>query len=132
MLRGRKPIPADLQRLRGNPGKGRLRVLVARLSPSKTDPPPWLKGPALKEWQRIVPELHRQGLLTTLDMAMVAGYCECTALIARVKKQGDDRLLAKALAELRAFSNRLGLSPADRGHVLPAGKEEEGAASLLD
>lgn len=130
--RGRKPVPADLRKLRGNPRKGKIAFLTRRLAPGKAEPPRWLKGDGLREWERIVPELHRQGLLSVLDLAMVAAYCETFSAVGRAKKAGDERLLQKLLSEVRAFSNRLGLSPADRGHVTPQGSEEEGAASLLD
>jgi P27 family predicted phage terminase small subunit len=35
-----------------------------------------LSGPARYEWRRIVPELEALGLLTQIDRAALAGYCQ--------------------------------------------------------
>lgn len=104
-----------------------------------------MTGEAAEEWDRVVPELERLGLLTTLDAATLVGYCVAwatlratteditehgftLAAVERVLEDGT-RLHCragpnpaavrreKALADVRAFSAMFGLSPADRSRV---------------
>jgi len=41
--------------------------------------PAILRGPARAEWHRVAPELRRLGLLTVLDRALLATYCQTWA-----------------------------------------------------
>jgi P27 family predicted phage terminase small subunit len=70
-------VPYELARLRGNPGKRRLR---AGPQPARTEAPPepldFLCEAAQAEWRRLAPELHRLGLLTVLDRSVFAIYCQ--------------------------------------------------------
>jgi P27 family predicted phage terminase small subunit len=74
---GRKAKPTKIKKLEGNPGK----------YPLNNDPeftgypscPDFLKPEAKIEWNRVVPELDRVGLLTLVDQAALAGYCESWA-----------------------------------------------------
>lgn len=78
-MRGRKPIPAVLQRLRGDPRHLRGKLPTADMDPESAPkvprPPAWLLGEARKEWFNIAPKLHAAGLLTNLDLRALAGYC---------------------------------------------------------
>ena len=90
MPRGPKPAPADVQRLRGNPGK---RVLAAGQpigdddddyqvegsAPAFADPPSWLTEGGLGVWQRLAPSLSLQNLLKPLDELTFARYCQMFA-----------------------------------------------------
>jgi P27 family predicted phage terminase small subunit len=79
-MRGRKPLPSNVVRLRGNPGKRRLNDAeprpVARVPPC----PACLGDAARKEWQRLAKELAELGLLTGLDRGLLAAYCQAHAL----------------------------------------------------
>jgi P27 family predicted phage terminase small subunit len=74
---GPPPTPNVIKLLRGNPGR---RPIRAEPQPTQTPEPPdapvYLTGYAADEWYRIAPELHRLGLLTVLDVHMLALYCE--------------------------------------------------------
>jgi P27 family predicted phage terminase small subunit len=74
-LSGRKPSPTKLKILRGNPGKRKLPEEVEP-EPCIPDPPKQLRGAALDEWKRVTPELYELGLLTELDRAALAAYCQ--------------------------------------------------------
>ena len=72
--------PTALHVLNGNPS--RIKDL------GKNEPKPTLIAPkcpaflsknAKKEWKRIEPQLEKLGLLTQMDMAALAGYCESWA-----------------------------------------------------
>ena len=77
--RGRKPKPTALKVLEGNPGGRPLNPNEP--SPGKKAPrcPGWLEDEAKKEWKRMGKILEQLGLLTEMDMAAFAGYCQAYA-----------------------------------------------------
>ena len=74
--RGRKPKPTAIKELEGNPGKRELNQNEPK--PKKNAPkcPAWLDAEAKKEWRRVSKQLEEIGVLTEVDMAAFAGYCE--------------------------------------------------------
>jgi P27 family predicted phage terminase small subunit len=79
-MRGRKPMPSNVVRLRGNPGKRRLNDTEPRPAPGVPSCPSCLGEEARKEWKRLARELGDLGLLTRIDRGMLAAYCEAHAL----------------------------------------------------
>lgn len=79
-MAGRKPKPTNIKLLEGNPGKRPLPTREPKPPPIAPECPSWLHKNAKKEWKRIVPQLERMGLLTQVDMAALAGYCEAWAM----------------------------------------------------
>lgn len=77
--RGRKPKPTALKMLEGNPGGRPLNE--AEPKPQKKAPrcPTWLEDEAKREWKRMAKVLEQLGLLTEMDMAAFAGYCQAYA-----------------------------------------------------
>ncbi|MBE6068072.1 MAG: phage terminase small subunit P27 family [Clostridium lundense] len=77
--RGRKPKPTAVKELEGNPGKRALNEFEPK--PQKKAPkcPSWLDTEAKKEWRRVAKQLEELGVLTEVDMAAFAGYCEAYA-----------------------------------------------------
>ena len=73
-MRGRKPLPSNVVRLRGNPGKRRLNDGEPRPAPVVPACPACLGEEARKEWQRLARELGELGLLTRMDRGMLAAY----------------------------------------------------------
>lgn len=75
---GRPPKPAPLKDLLGNPGKRRV---PPEPQPARDMPPcpPHLSDKAKLEWGRLAPELHRLGLLTSVDGHAFAAYCQAYA-----------------------------------------------------
>ena len=71
-MRGRKPLPSNVVRLRGNPGKRRRNDAEPRPAPRVPTCPACLDGEARKEWKRLVAELADLGLLTRLDRGLLA------------------------------------------------------------
>ncbi len=78
-VRGRKPKPTAIKELEGNPGKRPLNKNEPK--PDKKAPrcPAWLEDEAKKEWKRTGAMLEQLGLLTEMDMAAFAGYCQAYA-----------------------------------------------------
>jgi P27 family predicted phage terminase small subunit len=79
-MRGRKPLPSNVVRLRGNPGKRRLNDAEPRPASRLPSCPACLGEEARKEWQRLLKELAGLGLLTGLDRGLLAAYCQAHAL----------------------------------------------------
>ena len=77
--RGRKPKPTAIKELEGNPGKRVLNKHEPK--PEKKAPkcPAWLDPEAKKEWRRTAKQLEGLGILTEVDMAAFAGYCQAYA-----------------------------------------------------
>jgi P27 family predicted phage terminase small subunit len=81
MVVGRPPKPTHLKLLRGNPGKRALNKNEPKpqISADLPEPPIFLSGYGLEEWNRIGLELHRLRLLTVVDINTLAAYCEAYA-----------------------------------------------------
>ena len=75
MARGRKPTPLALRRLKGNPRKHALPVGEPQPRPDLPLPPSFLGEIARGEWERVVYELHRIGIVTGVDQTVLAAYC---------------------------------------------------------
>lgn len=76
MTRGRKPKPSTLRRAEGNPGKRGFNVDEPEVPPGCPDCPPHLGEAARAEWFRLAATLHEIGILTTIDRAAFAAYCQ--------------------------------------------------------
>ena len=77
--RGRKPKPTALKVLEGNPGKRPLNELEPKPKKQAPSCPSWLEPEAKKEWKRMAKTLESIGLLTEIDKASFAGYCQAYA-----------------------------------------------------
>ncbi|HSH72356.1 MAG TPA: phage terminase small subunit P27 family [Methylophilaceae bacterium] len=87
--RGPKPLPANVHLLRGNPSKKTSAQLMDSLQPEIEIPdcPSHLLTLAKKEWKRITPELERYGLISKLDRAALASYCQTWAMMVYAETQ---------------------------------------------
>jgi P27 family predicted phage terminase small subunit len=129
-----KPRPAGLKVMEGRaPGRDSGGRPVKEAPAFTREPPPapiWLAPEGRAQWNLVVPELHRLGILKTIDMAALAAYCECWARFVEatliVHREGmvlhDDKqgraqrhpalLTAEAASkELRAWAGEFGLTP---------------------
>ena len=77
--RGRKPKPTALKMLEGNPGGRPLNTKEPKPETKAPRCPSWLEDEAKKEWKRMAKVLEQMGLLTEMDMAAFAGYCQAYA-----------------------------------------------------
>lgn len=79
MTRGRKPKPAHLRLIEGNPGKRRINREEWRPAPDTPVPAPpgYLQETGKAEWYRVAPELLRLGCLHPVaDFNLLAAYCQ--------------------------------------------------------
>lgn len=140
---GRKSLPASVHLMRGNPSKlsaGELQGDGAPRIPFEVPTcPAHLGAVARVEWKRITPLLVTSGLLTQLDRAAIAAYCQAwgewaileTRLKELLKTQHAEALIDvtpsgykqvsalaqardRALDRLLRFAKEFGLTPASR------------------
>ena len=133
MRRGPKPIPTKLKLARGS------RRVAGRIEPQpkpvRPSCPSQLTETARNEWRRMAPRLERLGLLTHLDRAALAGYCQSWADWIEARQAiGDSATVVKApdgglmlnpylkvattaARQMREFGALFGMSPSDRTHV---------------
>lgn len=150
MSRGRKPKPAWLSVIDGNPGKRALDPAAA-VQPDDAIPecPDHLDPRARAEWGRITPELQRCRLLTTIDRAALAMYCQAYSRwqlaeekIAEAEAQDADgaglvvaakndyQMLSqwlvisnRAQEQLLKYLTEFGMTPSARSRVATAAKQ---------
>jgi len=76
MIRGQKPKPTAIRRANGNPGKRGYNKAEPVAPDAQPRCPSHLSPAAQKEWRRLANSLHRMGVLTTVDRAALAAYCQ--------------------------------------------------------
>ncbi len=147
---GRRPKPSAIKRLEGNPGKRKLNDREPQ--PEKTAPPcpEWLEPDAKEEWNRLASHMEELGILTEVDMAAFASYCQAYARWKRAEEemttlgrtivktnsgywqqvpqvaiaQSYLKIMTKAAAEF-------GLTPASRSRII-AGDTRQGSVDELE
>jgi P27 family predicted phage terminase small subunit len=115
--------------------------------PTPVDPstsaPTWLSPLAREEWDRLAPELVSLGLLTVLDVAPLAGFCECYSTWRTAKEQIDAAIASspvglslaishglvktakESLAQMVRIAAEFGFTPSTRSRVTGVGKEDD-------
>jgi P27 family predicted phage terminase small subunit len=78
-FRGRPAKPTNLKLIEGNPGKRKLETNEPNPEPVLAPPQGWLNAEAKGIWRRLMPELFRWGLVTKLDLDILAMYCDAVA-----------------------------------------------------
>src|SRR5215467_8094606 len=76
-MRGRKPKPTHLKLLLNNPGNRRLNKSEPKPAAAFPNPPDHLNTEARQEWARVSQELYVLGMLSNIDRASLAAYCQC-------------------------------------------------------
>ena len=134
--RGRKPKPTAIKELEGNPGKRQLNSKEPK--PDKKAPkcPDWLEDDAKAEWNRLSEQMERLGILTEVDMAAFAGYCQSYARWKAaeefISKNGaivktpsgywqqvpQVSIAQQYLKDMQKFCEQFGLTPASRSRIV--------------
>ena len=74
--RGPKPQPTNLRLLQGGTQR---RADVTEPQPARPseipEPPVYLQGYALEEWNRVIEDLYSTGVYANIDQTMLAAYC---------------------------------------------------------
>lgn len=141
--RGRKPPPTAIKELEGNPGKRPLNKNEPK--PNKKAPPcpKWLEPEAKKEWRRLAKQMEELGILTEVDMAAFAGYCQAYArwkeseefitqhgTLVRTPSGYYQQVPQVSIAQtylkiMNRIAEQFGLTPASRSRIIAAGSENK-------
>ena len=141
--RGRKPTPTAIKELEGNPGKRPLND--AEPKPERKAPPcpKWLEPEAKKEWRRLSKQLEQIGVLTEVDQAAFASYCQAYArwkeaeefmtqhgTIVKTKSGYWQQVPQVSIAQqnlkiMQSFATEFGLTPACRARIVASGGAAE-------
>lgn len=130
--------PTNLKVLKGSLRKHREKKGGALCQTDKIpDPPKFLDAEALKEWKRVAPLLFEAGLLSSLDKACLAGYCQSWSRFLSAEKQLENqdmlitsptgnvcpnpliRISRQAQEQCLRLAKQMGITPASRSKVVP-------------
>lgn len=102
--RGPKPQSNVVKLLRGNPGR-RTLDLSEGVQPEVAVPsiPAHLSKEARKEWKRITVELEALGLISRLDRAALAIYCQTWARLVQAELELEKRRASAEAAGANEF-----------------------------
>jgi len=158
-MKGKPAKPAAMSLLEGNPSKRKLRTEIA-VSIEMPSPPLFLDDYALKEWGRLAVGLNAIGVLSFVDMGIMAAYCDsfstwfrATELLNEIRMQPNGKLLSliqinddgimvknplvdraeKAKAEMIKYATELGMTPVARARIsITTQKQESKFKGLID
>lgn len=131
MKSGPKPRATSLKLLQGETKKDRLNENEPKFDPTMPECPAYLKPDriAMREWGRKSDALHRAGVLTEVDDAILADYCDAFAEKARLVralrkfKPGtiEYKRISGSLQQVTLQKNRamceLGITPSARTRI---------------
>lgn len=150
-MKGRKPKPSHLKLVTGNPGKRPLNEREPVPQRALPAPPPELNDDAKVEWGRVAEELYKIGLLTGVDRAALAAYCQAygrwmqaeRAIIEMAKRDPVTGALMvkttngnaiqnpligtanKAMGDMVRYASEFGMTPSARSRIQAAERAEE-------
>ena len=134
-MAGRKPKPTALKKLEGNPGKRKLNTKEPMPGKGMPDCPKWLLPEAKKEWERLCVKLSEIGVLTEIDMAAFAAYCQSFETDKGYQQQTPWVGIANTNQKLMMqVASEFGLTPSARSRIMAAsgvGKDEEDEMEAL-
>lgn len=155
-MKGRKPIPDEIKRLNGNPGKRPLNEFAPRTTTAIPVAPFHLDAVAREEWERVTQELADIGVLCAVDRCALAGYCVAWSrwvkaelalqeseldpdggLVLQGKEGGglyQHPMLAvanKAMDQLHKFASEFGMTPSSRTRVKVNPAQEKSTSSFM-
>ncbi|MDE1465643.1 phage terminase small subunit P27 family [Spartinivicinus poritis] len=141
-MRGRKPLPTERKKLRGNPGKRPLNINEPDFDQVvDIDPPEWLEGIAKECWEMLAPQLVAAKVVKGTDLHNLEAFCENYALWRQateeyklegltvstpnggLKKNPAITVANEALSQVKAFGALLGLDPSSRSRIMVAKPE---------
>lgn len=139
-MRGPKPTPTGIKELTGNPGKRALPKSEPKPRKARPQPPEHLNKDAKAEWARVEKEMASLGLLTGLDRASLAAYCQAYGrwaqaerALAKMTNQADGLVIKtqsgnmiqnplvgvanKAMSDMMRYAAEFGMTPSARTRI---------------
>lgn len=133
--RGPAPLPTATKRARGNPGKRPLNDDEPQMPARAPRCPSHLQGEARAEWRRVAGALNAAGLLTQVDRAALAVYCQAWSRWVRAEEQvarhgeivktASGNLIQnpylsvanRAMKQLQTLAREFGMTPSARSQL---------------
>ena len=153
-MAGRKPLPTQVKPLRGTAQRCRMNPDEPAPDPSLPDAPTHLSPEAREEWDRVAGELYDLGVLSAVDRAALAAYCQAYGRWVAAERElrredGSMNLISvtsngnviqnplvgianKSLELMHKYLTEFGMSPSSRTRVGAKKKtgEKKGFAAL--
>ena len=143
MPRGPKPKPTALKVIRGTDRAARRNSAEPHVPLVTPEPPAHLSAEACAEWQRVTDQLYAAGIVTAIDRAALAAYCQAygrweqaeralDAMAARdqvtaglmIRTQGGNAIqnpivgtANKAMADMMRYAAEFGMTPSARTRI---------------
>jgi P27 family predicted phage terminase small subunit len=149
-MRGRKPKPTEIKRIEGNPGKRPLNDAEPVMDAKLPNAPTHLSAEAQKEWRRIGHDLLDAGLMSKIDRAALASYCQSWArwveAETQLKKHGPIvkspsgypiqnpwlSIANKAMAQMLKVLPEFGMTPSSRSRIRIDGQQADDLEDFLN
>jgi P27 family predicted phage terminase small subunit len=149
IVKGPPPLPTHLKVVSGNRGKRPLNKAEPKPETRIPKPPEELSAEALEEWKRIAPLLLAAGMITVIDRAALAAYCQSYGRWAQAERalaagelviktvRGNlvynplVRIANKAMADMVRFAAEFGMTPSGRSRVKVSDKQASAADSFF-
>lgn len=150
-MRGPKPSPTNVKMVMGNPGKRPLPQNEPRPKSGKPCAPAHLNEDAKLEWVRVERELESLGILSGLDRAAFAAYCQAYGrwvqaerTLSKMNNQAEGLVIKtsngnmiqnplvgianKAMADMVRYAAEFGMTPSARSRVSVGDQEGDDPA----
>ena len=142
-MAGRRPKPTEIKLLQGTQRSDRINRQEPDLKSEIPSCPTHIQGESRQEWKRITKELGAIGILTRVDRAAIAAYCDAYGRWTKaLMKLNEEGLLVKApsgypilnpclsiinsaLDQMRKFLTEFGMTPSSRTRINVAKKNED-------
>lgn len=151
MTRGRPPKPTELKKLEGNPGKRPLNKREAKPDDTMPHCPDHLSEEAKREWKRMAARLRKVGLLTYVDRAALAMYCQAWGRWVKAeeelaKEDGGEvvttdkgnlvqspwlAIANRSMKQVQSLAAEFGMTPSARSRVKTTPQEHQSLADKL-
>jgi len=143
-----RPLPTAIRRARGNPGKRGYNKAEPVAPDAQPRCPSHLSHVAQKEWRRLAGCLHKMGVLTTVDRAALAAYCQSYGRWVEAEEKLKETptlyktpsgyvqqspwlgVANKQLELMGRFMVELGMTPASRSRVIATDLGGQGARPI--
>ena len=135
-MAGRKPKPTALKLIQGNPGKRPINKNEPQPAKRRMKAPAYLSVEAKKEWRYMATKLFKMGLLTEIDRAALAGYCQAYGRWVEAENILNEKgplyktengcilqspmlcVANRAMDQMYKFLTEFGMSPSSRSRVV--------------
>ena len=146
-MAGRKPKPTALKLIQGNPGKRPINKNEPQPAKRRMKAPAHLSVEAKKEWRYMATKLFKMGLLTEIDRAALAGYCQAYGRWVEAENILNEKgplyktengcilqspmlcVANRAMDQMYKFLTEFGMSPSSRSRVVVRKDEPEDLAA---